>query len=65
MTNTIIGVSEDAVKSLALTRKLRGRKGICSHGEHGESKKDFGGGRHLVWLREKYSNFNMVPEALE
>jgi hypothetical protein len=65
MTNTVVGVGEDAVESLALARKLRGRKGICSHGEHGEGKEDLGGGRHVVWLREEYLNFKMVPEALE
>ena len=53
MTNTVVGVSEDAVESLTLTRKLRGGKGVCGHGEHSEGKKDLGGGRHLVWWREK------------
>ena len=53
VTNTVVGVSEDAVESLTLTRKLRGGKGVCGHGEHSEGKKDLGGGRHLVWWREK------------
>ena len=65
MTNTIVGVSEDAVESLTLTRSLRGGKGVCGHGEHGKGKKNLGGGRHLVWLREKCSDFEMVSKALE